>query len=166
MTESTPGNPGLFVGRELLDNLSSQARKSPRLRKNYNFHTGDQDICHRLLNAMEPGSYIQPHRHLDRNKDETLVILRGKFGMILFDGEGAVTEKALLDPGGAIFMVNISQGIFHTLLSFEEGGVFFESKAGPFIPLTEAEKATWAPTEGNPSAHDYLDELGKLFLID
>ena len=73
-----------------LDSLSAQARSSARRRKNYNFHA-ETDLANRLLNAVEPGSYVQPHRHLDPSKDETLVVVRGSFGVVFFDDSGTVT---------------------------------------------------------------------------
>lgn len=154
-----------FISQPMLDQISSEAKQSRRLRKNYNFHTRDEDICHRLLNAMEPDSYIQPHRHLDANKDETLVVIRGKMGMIIFDHNGMITEKSLLEPIGNVMMVNIPHGIFHTWISLEERSVFFEAKAGPFIPLTQDEKAHWAPKEGDESSIGYLASLKKLFEV-
>ncbi len=152
-----------FISQQTLDQLSLQAKQSPRLRKNYNFHTSDGDICHRLLNAMEPDSYIQPHRHLDINKDETLAVIRGKMGLIVFDNDGTVEETALLEPMGNIMMANIPHGTFHTLISLDGPSVFFESKAGPFIPLTQDEKAHWAPNEGDASSTEYLGSLKKFF---
>ena len=151
-----------FVSRELLERLSAQARQSPRLRKNYNFHASDDALCHRLLNAMEPDSYIQPHRHLDANKDETLVVIRGRLGLVLFDPEGRVTDKALLEAGGPVLLVNIPHGTFHAWVCLEPGSVFFEAKAGPFVPLNPAEKASWAPPEGDPAAPACLAALKKL----
>ncbi len=153
----------LFITRELLNEVSAQAQQSSRLRKNYNFHNSDQAICHRLLNAMEPGSYIQPHRHLDINKDETIVVLRGKFGVITFDDKGAIKGTAILDPLGDTIITNLPHGIFHTLVSLKKESVFFESKAGPFTPLTRDEKANWAPEEGNQSSKEYLANFEKLF---
>jgi cupin fold WbuC family metalloprotein len=155
-----------WTTRRMLDEISLQAKQSPRLRKNYNFHHSDEDICHRLLNAMEPGSYIQPHRHLDRNKDETLVVIRGKMGLILFDDHGNIEEKVLLELADHAMIVNIPHGKFHTWISFEERSVFFESKAGPFLPLTEEEKAFWAPKEGDASSAAYLASLKKCFESD
>ena len=152
-----------FISQRMLDQISLQAKQSPRLRKNYNFHTSDGDICHRLLNAMEPGSYIQPHRHSDINKDETLAVIRGKMGLIIFAEDGTIEEKALLEPTGTVMMANIPHGTFHTLISLDGPSVFFESKAGPFIPLTQDEKAPWAPQEGDESSTAYLGSLKKLF---
>jgi cupin fold WbuC family metalloprotein len=152
-----------FVSQQLLDRLSFQAKQSPRLRRNYNFHTSDGDACHRLLNAMEPDSYIQPHRHVAINKDETLAVIRGKMGLIIFNNEGDIEEMALLEPTGNVMMANIPRGTFHTLISLEGPSVFFESKAGPFLPLTQDEKAHWAPNEGDKASTEYLMSLKKLF---
>ena len=41
------------IDRHLLDDVSRQARESPRLRKNLNFHATDDFPAHRLLNARE-----------------------------------------------------------------------------------------------------------------
>jgi len=152
-----------FVNRQKLDELSSLAKASARRRKNYNFHLSDDDVCHRLLNAMEPDSYIQPHRHLDANKDETLIALRGKMGLIIFDDRGNIEDKAIIEPYGDVVMVNIPSGKYHTWLSLEERSVFFESKAGPYSPLAREGKAPWAPEEGDESTPEYLSSLKKMF---
>ena len=152
-----------FISQQMLDRLSLQAKQSPRLRKNYNFHASNADICHRLLNAMEPDSYIQPHRHLSINKDESLVVLRGKVGMIVFADDGSIRETARLEPTGNVMMANIPHGTFHTLVSLDGPCVFFEAKAGPFIPVSQEEKAPWAPPEGDAAATEYLRSLKRLF---
>ena len=64
------------IDQTLLDKVSAQAKESPRLRMNYNFHQSLDDKCHRFLNAVEPGTEVPIHRH--PTKDETFVILRGK----------------------------------------------------------------------------------------
>jgi cupin fold WbuC family metalloprotein len=112
---------------------------------------------------MEPDSYIQPHRHLDTNKDETLIAIRGKMGLITFDSSGNIEETVFLEPNGQTVLVNIAHGTYHTLISLEEGSIFFEAKGGPYLPLTPDEKASWAPEEGNPSAPEYLHYLKKIF---
>ena len=151
-----------IIDQKLLDQLSAQAAENPRLRKNFNIHTSDDFCCHRLFNAIEPHSYIRPHRHLDPVKDETFVIIRGKLGVIMFDEEGEVLEKAVIDAGD-VSAVDIPHGHFHTAVSMEPGTIFFEAKAGPYLPLTDREKAHWAPEEGTPEAAAYLESLRKLF---
>jgi cupin fold WbuC family metalloprotein len=153
-----------FIDKRKLDELSGQAAASPRLRKNYNFHRSDDDACHRLLNAMEPGTYIRPHCHLDEGKDETLIVVRGRMGLVLFDQKGGIEQTALLEPTGDRLLVHIPRGIFHTWLSLQRGSVFFEAKAGPYRPLTEDEKAPWAPAEGDTAVTGYLASLLQLFV--
>ena len=152
-----------IINRELLEKLASLARESPRRRRNYNFHETESDACHRLLNAIEPDSYIQPHCHREVTKDETLIVVRGRLGVIFFDDRGAVTAAAALAPASESVGVNIPHGVYHTLVALESGSVFFEAKAGPFAPLTLDEKAAWAPAEGDAQAAAYLKEITQRF---
>lgn len=152
-----------IISQEILDTVTLVAKATPRLRKNLNFHQHDESSCHRLLNAIEPGSYIPPHRHHGPEKDESIILLRGRLGVIFFDEGGNVLETAILSPGGVAVGVNIPQGAFHTLVSLESGTVFFESKAGPYRALTAEERAPWAPGEGSDEADAYLAELRKIW---
>src|SRR3974390_3333678 len=85
-----------IVTTDLLHRLSEQARTSTRLRKNHNIHCSDESRCHRLLNAIEPASYVRPHRHLDPEKDEAFILMSGKLGVVTFSDDGAVAEAVLL----------------------------------------------------------------------
>ena len=152
-----------IITNELMDEVSASAKNSPRRRKNYNFHNSDTDSSHRLLNAMEPDSYIPPHCHKDASKDETIVVLRGKFGIVFFDASGKVTKTAELTTAGEAVGVNIPHGEFHTLVALESGSVFLESKAGPYQALCSEEKVQWAPQEGDSAASAYLSQLKSLF---
>lgn len=157
-------NPCILIDGDLLDRTTREARRSARLRKNHNFHEADDASCHRLLNAMEPGSFVQPHRHLDPAKDETFVVLRGSFGLVLFDDQGQVTQTAFLRADGSTLGATVPSGTYHTIVAFEQGSVFFESKAGPYRPLTDEERAPWAPAEGAPEAETYLQSIETLFV--
>ena len=151
-----------IIDRALLGRVAVEAQAAPRRRKNYNFHAADADASHRLLNAVETDSYIPPHRHLDATKDETLVVLSGRFGVVFFDERGGVSGTEVLAPASAAMGVNIPHGCYHAVVALE-AGVFFEAKAGPFQPLRPEEKAPWAPAEGQPEAADYLERLKSLF---
>ena len=152
-----------WIDTALLDHVSGVAAATPRGRKNFNFHRAETDASHRLLNAIEPGSYIQPHRHLDPAKDETLVVVSGRLGVVVFDEAGSVVETAVLVAGGERCGINLLHGTYHTVLALEPGTVFFESKAGPYRPLEIAEQAPGAPVEGAREVQPYLDALRKLF---
>ncbi len=156
-------NNAQIIDEAFLSSLGRTAAESPRGRKNFNFHASDEDACHRLLNAMEPRTYVQPHRHLAANKDETFVAVRGRLGVALFDDAGTVVGRTILAPGGAAVAINIPHGMFHAIVALEPGSVFFEAKGGPYRPLTTEEKAAWAPPEGAPEAGAYLQRLMALF---
>ncbi|MCX7165122.1 MAG: WbuC family cupin fold metalloprotein [Rhodocyclales bacterium] len=145
-----------LIDQALLDELCAEAAASPRRRKNRNFHPHDDHPAHRLLNAMQPDSYIPPHRHLDPNKDETFVVLRGLLGLLVFDDAGGVMYTVTVGAGGAALGADIPHGTWHVAVALEPDTVFLEAKAGPYLPLTEAERAPWAPSENTPEATPYL----------
>lgn len=152
-----------IVTTELLRQVSEQAARSSRLRKNHNIHPSDDSRCHRLLNAIEPGSYIRPHRHLDPEKDEAFILMSGRLGIIIFNNDGTVSETVTLSRESGNLAADIPAGVFHTALSLEPGTVFYEAKAGPYLLLSDAEKATWAPADDDPAATACLERLRALF---
>ena len=153
----------VFVRRESLDALSSTARESPRRRKNLNFHAELSHPAQRLLNAVEPGSYIRPHRHSHPDRDETFIVLRGAFGLVIFDDSGRVAESVVMRANGEVVGGNVPSGTFHTLVSLEPGSIFFEAKAGPYEALTDKDFAPWSPPEGHADVGGYLGKLCGLF---
>lgn len=151
-----------IIDTALLDAVGAEARTSPRRRRNRNFHPDDHAVCQRLLNAVEPDSYIPPHRHNDPAKSESIIVLCGRLGAVFFDDRGTVTDRVVLEPGGAVVGINVPAGTFHTVLALTPGTVFFEAKAGPYLPLAPDEKAPWAPAEGETGANGYLEWLRSL----
>lgn len=148
-----------LIDTALLDAVSREAAASPRRRKNRNFHPHDEYPAHRLLNAIEPGSYIRPHRHLHADKDETMSVLRGRLALAIFDDDGRVAQTVVLGSGADALGVDIAHGTWHTVFALEPATVFLEAKAGPYRPLTDGEQAPWAPAEGDPGAVAYLKAL-------
>ena len=86
------------IDSQMMAALSREARSATRRRKNANFHTDNAAVCHRLLNAVEPDSYIPPHRHLSPDKAETIIVLAGRVGVLAFDDKGLVTMRRILAP--------------------------------------------------------------------
>ena len=146
-----------------LDDLTGQARVSTRLRQHRNIHQSYQDSCQRLFNAIEPDSYIRPHRHATDPKDELLIAVRGLMLLVTFDDQGAVSNmlhlgiKMLGDEVAVGFEVPAS--IWHTVIALESGCVLLEIKSGPFDPTQPKDLAAWAPEEGSAAAPDYLKSL-------
>ena len=122
----------MVIDKALLDKVSEQAKLSPRLRMNYNFHQSLDDKCHRFLNAVEPGTVVPIHRH--PTKDETFVVLRGKVSISTFNDEGGVIESIVLCPEEGKYGVDIPKNVWHTLESLAPNSIIFEVKEGPFVP--------------------------------
>lgn len=122
----------MVIDKNLLDQISAEAKASPRLRMNYNFHQSLDDKCHRMLNAVEPGTDIPIHKHPD--KDESFVILRGKVRSTTYNDDGSVIDSVILSQEDGIYGVDIPQGVWHKLESLEPGSVIFECKEGPYVP--------------------------------
>ena len=141
-----------------IEKVVAAARASARLRMNDNLHAMDDPI-HRLLNATEPGTYVQPHRHLVPPKIETMAVLRGRGAILLLDDEGRVTECAVLSPTGPVLVAEVPAGTWHTLVALEPATVWFEVKAGPYAPPKPEEIAPFAPAPGTPEAGPYLARL-------
>ena len=122
----------MIIDKLLLDSVTKQAKASPRLRMNYNFHQSLDEKCHRFLNAVEPGTVVPIHRH--PTKDETFVLLRGRVIVKTYNDDGSVIESVELCPDEGKYGVNIPKGVWHNLESLESDSVFFECKEGPFVP--------------------------------
>ena len=121
----------MIIDKNLLDQVSAQAKESPRLRMNYNFHQSLEDKCHRFLNAVEPGTVVPIHKH--PTKDESFVILRGKVRVTAHNDDGSIIEDVVLSQEGGNYGVDIPKNVWHKLESLESGSVIFECKAGPFV---------------------------------
>ena len=161
--EDRPSSGVTFIDTEMLDELGREARANPRRRINRNFHLAPDYPCHRLLIAIEPDSYIPPHCHAEPAKDETLLVLRGRIGALIFDPDGHVLEARVLDPANGCLGLTIPHGTFHTLVSLERGSVFLEAKAGPYAAPRGEERPSWAPLEQTPEAAAYLEGLRSHF---
>ena len=149
------------ITTELIDKVVAEARQSPRRRMNYNFHPELSDPVQRLLNALEPWTYIRPHKHT--TKEESFVLLSGKVLAVVFNTDGTIRDHAILSRETGILGIEFEENCFHMLTSLETGSVVFEIKEGPFVPHTEGSSAPWAPLEGTPEARTFLmkvfDEL-------
>lgn len=146
---------------QLIQMLAEQAQSSDRQRKNYNFHKVDEDTFQRLMNAIEPYSYIQPHKHENPDKREVFFILKGKMAVIEFDNNGEIIDHIVLDASKGNMAVEIPEKTWHSIISLEKGSVSYECKDGPYDPIVDKNFAQWAPKEGDPDCKSYIDKILK-----
>lgn len=124
----------MLIDDNLLNDVTSKAQQSPRLRMNYNLHDSLDAKAQRLLNALEPSTVIPIHRH--PHTAETYIILRGCIRVMFYNDDGTQTEIFALNPLEGNYGVNIPKGQWHTLEVIESGSVIMEVKDGPYTPLS------------------------------
>ncbi|MDB3961761.1 WbuC family cupin fold metalloprotein [Paracoccaceae bacterium] len=147
---------------EYLNVISSKAQLNPRSRQHQNIHESYEEPCQRLLNAIEPNSYIRPHRHSSHPCSELLFAARGSLVFLTFDNSGEISEVIHFGTNNHSKMViglEVTPDIWHTVVALETGCVLLEVKAGPFDPKNPKDLAKWAPSENDPAAKNYLDYL-------
>lgn len=154
---------------DLIKSVSEKAKSSPRKRINYNFHRSYDEPLQRLLNAAEPGTYIQPHKHEDPDKTEVFIILKGSVVVVEFDDAGNVIDHAVLDGAASsdktARAVEISPKAWHTFITLKPGSVLYEAKDGPYNKAVDKNFAPWAPREGDEGCAVFNDNvLAKLNL--
>lgn len=147
--------PPRYLDQALFSELAAQSAANPRQRQHHNFHAMDEP-CHRMAVGLQPDTYIPPHRHLSQDKAEALLVLKGQLGLLLFDEQGLVVQRRLLQAGGECVGVDLPPGEFHALVVLEADSILFEAKAGPYRPVADGELASWAPREGEPGVPAYL----------
>lgn len=148
------------IDKELLEKTIAAARASPRRRHTTEIST-HPDVVQRLVNAIEPDSYVRPHKHFDPDKTETFLILRGKMLVVIFDDNGKIKESHLIEEEGEKLAVDIPPATWHMAISLKSGSVLFEVKEGPYIPNTDKNWAPWAPKERTAEGQRYLAEIRK-----
>jgi len=145
-----------IISAQLFTDLSARAAASARLRANHNLHSSLADPTQRLLNAMEPGTYVRPHHHLDPPRWEVFLCLRGGAVVLTFEDDGTVSERVEIEEGGSSVAVELEARPWHSLVPTEPGSVFLELKPGPYTPLDEHDFAPWAPQENDPRVGAFI----------
>ena len=160
-----PEGPAVVLTSDLIATAVEASRLSPRRRIILPFHRRPDENLHRMLNAIQPGSYIRPHRHLFPPKPESIVLLRGSIHFVIFGDAGQVQSHFILSAGSANFGVDIQPGIYHTFFALEPDTVLFEVKPGPYDEKTDKDFAPWSPAEDDAEASTFLggimNEIGR-----
>ena len=122
----------------MLDDLTAKAKVSERLRMNLDLRDSDTDGSQRMLNAIEPDSFLPIHIH--QKTSETMICLRGKLRVEYYDElERTCTESFILEPNGMNVAVSIPIGIWHTVHALESGTCILEMKNGKYEPIQDCD---------------------------
>lgn len=138
------------------------AAASPRRRIILPLHRRQDAPVQRMLNFLQPGTYIQPHLHPLPGASETLQMLSGRIGFVLFDTDGRVSETHVLE-GVNHGLIDIEPHVWHGFVVLQPDSAVLEIKRGPHDPARDKVFADWAPAEGDPGTEAYLETLAALF---
>lgn len=126
------------ITQAILDDLTAKAKVSERLRMNLDLRDSDTDGSQRMLNAIEPDSFLPIHIH--QKTSETMICLRGKLRVEYYDElERTCTESFILEPNGMNVAVSIPIGIWHTVHALESGTCILEMKNGKYEPIQDCD---------------------------
>lgn len=104
-----------LINKSIIEKVVSQAKDSQRKRMNYNFHKSYDANLQRMLNVLEPDTYIQPHKHEDPDKTEVFIILQGRILVMEFDDLGNITSHCLLSYTQGVFGAERGQRRLQTI---------------------------------------------------
>ena len=141
----------LELDKHFLADLHETAKKNERLRMNYDMRTTEEDGSQRMLNALEPGTRVPIHRHMETS--ETIICLEGKMDIVFYNvspssccdkphignflvesADTIVTEcnRISLCPRDGYYGVQIPIGAWHTV-DVHEPSTIFEAKDGAYV---------------------------------
>lgn len=144
-----------LINKELLSELHGKACETERLRLAFDLRTTPEDSSQRMLNALQPGTVMPIHRHLDSS--ETIVCLEGCLDWIFYkelpdvdcgrshDGETAVVASEFKEvarfricPREGLSGIQVPKLAWHSIKVIEPS-VLFEAKDGAYRPLNKDE---------------------------
>lgn len=117
----------------------------------------------RMLNFLQPGTYVRPHRHGGEGAIETLCVLRGCLGFVVMDGAGEILEAHRLAADG-LGVLDIEPGVWHGMAALVPDTVVLEIKRGPYCATSDKDFAPWAPAEEAEGTDEVLRRIGGAFL--
>jgi cupin fold WbuC family metalloprotein len=154
-----PAGDVVWMKQEHVQLALDASHGSDRLRMILPFHKHDEDPLHRMFNALQPGTYVPPHRHSTPPKAEVFLLLRGAMDFIVFDESGELTHVARLAAGSENFGVDVAPGLYHSFLVREPDTLIYEVKLGPYRAADAKDFAPWAPAEGACGVAEYVRTL-------
>ena len=143
-----------------LDHALEASRTNPRRRIMLPVNRSQTEGVQRLLNFIQHDSFLRAHRHPMPDCVECLAVLQGAMGFLTFDDAGNIlTSHRLVAGDAASCMVDIEQGLWHTLVPLADDNVVLEIKRGPYDAKTDKQFAEWCPQEGTPEAAAWLRDM-------
>jgi cupin fold WbuC family metalloprotein len=147
-----PSGPVFELTPALREEGLRESRLSPRRRMLFPIHRGPEDLVQRMLNFMQPGTYVKPHIHRGAGASESVVLISGVLQYFIFNAEGGLIRTFRMRAGTASAVADMDPDVWHSFIVLEPDTVIFECKKGPYSALSDKDFAPWAPDEGTAAA--------------
>jgi cupin fold WbuC family metalloprotein len=146
---------------EIMEKGIGESKESNRKRIILPIHRTQAAGVQRMLNFVQPGTYIRPHMHPLDHATESIVMLKGAICFYRFSEEGKVLSTHELRPGTAQTVIDIEPHVWHSFRVLEPDSVLFECKKGPYDAVKDKIFADWAPVEGSDNVGAWLEKLNE-----
>lgn len=150
------------VSSSLIKRLVKMASESPNGRAQWSL-AGEQrerELIQSIVNAIQPESYMRPHKHENPDKTEIVTILKGRVALVYFNEDGSIFQTVFLEEVGPVDTVRTPPGIYHTSVSLEKDSAILSVIQGPYDKQTHKQPAPWAPAEEDHEAgQKYLQQI-------
>jgi len=147
---------------DFFQQLQQKAQVSPRKRSNTNLHQDLTDVVQRLFITLEYDSYVKPHFHSSPEKWECFLMLEGQVAFLVFESNGRLKHRYILDADGPNKGIEIEPFTWHSVVALTAKATFFEVKQGPYRQPSDKDFASWAPNEGAEQVPEFLNKLRQL----
>ncbi len=149
MKKSLPNASGdlFLLDEETVKAGCESALESPRKRIIFPIQRTQDALVQRLINFMQPGTYIRPHKHPLAHATETMKVLQGAIHFFIFDDQGAVIRHFPVSSKDQFGVLDIEPNVWHSFIVTRPDTVLLEIKKGPYDAATDKEFAGWSPDE-------------------
>lgn len=148
-----------LLNDEVIQNGLDASRNSPRKRMIMPIHRKQDARVQRMLNFLQPGTYIRPHKHPLPHATESIIVLKGAIRFFIFDDEGNLEHIFIVIDRFAENLIDFEPGLWHSFIVLEEDTILFEIKKGPYDAETDKVFAHWAPGEFSSDSEKFLNVL-------
>jgi cupin fold WbuC family metalloprotein len=92
-----------IVGHHQIEELTALASAVRRKRAHLLLHRGPADPVQRLMIALQPNSYVRPHRH--SRQWEMLILQQGRGALLIFDDNARLVDRIELSPTSSVVQI-------------------------------------------------------------
>jgi cupin fold WbuC family metalloprotein len=153
--------PQFTLTAELLAQGHAAAAASPRQRIILPLHRAQEAAVQRMINFLQPGTFVAPHLHPLPEASETIQVLSGCLGFLIFDEAGAVVSTYRLEAG-PLGLIDIEPNVWHGFVVLAPDTAILEIKRGPYDGARDKILAPWAPMEGNAACAPLIEHWRQL----